>query len=512
MVQKYQCTENGYLSHFGLREKPFAMSIEWLGERRREEREALLSAVLYKDGYVRVTGDVGTGKTMLARALMQGLGDQVIAAKIPFPKFDNLDFLKLISTAFGISNSFQDRGSFLVDFESFLRRSFSAGKKVVLIIDEAQRLTSKNLKELLLLSNIEENGTRLLTVVFVGQNEFNDILLKSENSALRQRIVTNYGLEPLTKEETSQYISHRLKVAQCEKDIFTPEAMEEIFLFSKGIPRLINTICDLALFITYAEGEKIVRPESIKKYLQRLRVPNGRSEFGGSGSNFAPKKERKDGRGIFKKIASDLGMQRRVRNRAQVWAAYATGFGLLVVLLAFLFYFHTPEQMQQNSTYRELRKQVSQKNMMGSRMKEGVPGVPSLGFEKPSLPVIAEKSSDSAFLPQKTSVPTEIKTPPGTNVPDVKAERQTMVGSRVSVSPARPTSAASLRDKSDSSDKETRRDDKRNAVPEDTTGRMGSTPAFTIGRSGQETAAKDGEEIDPSRVIEWLLERRSNKK
>jgi MSHA biogenesis protein MshM len=135
MVQKYQCTENGYLSHFGLREKPFAMSTEWLGERRREEREALLSAVLYKDGYVRVTGDVGTGKTMLARALMQGLGDQVIAAKIPFPKFDNLDFLKLISTAFGISNSFQDRGSFLVDFESFLRRSFSAGKKVVLIID-----------------------------------------------------------------------------------------------------------------------------------------------------------------------------------------------------------------------------------------------------------------------------------------------------------------------------------------------------------------------------------------
>ena len=169
----------------------------------------------------------------------------------------------------------------------------------------------------------------------------------------------------MTQDETSQYISHRLKVAQCEKDIFTPEAIEEIFLFSKGIPRLINTVCDLALLITYFEGEKIVRPESIKKSLQRLRVPNGRTEFGGSGSNFAPKKERKDGSGIFEKIKSELGMQRRVRNRAQVWAAYATGFSLLVVLLGFLFYLHTPDQMPQNSAYGELRKKVGQKNENG---------------------------------------------------------------------------------------------------------------------------------------------------
>ena len=149
----------------------------WLGERRREAREALLSGILYKDGYVGVTGDVGIGKTTLAGALMKDLGDQVIAAKVPFP-VDNLDFLKLVSKAYGIGNGFQNQGSFLIHFESFLRRSFSAGKKVVLIIDEAQRLASENLQELLHLSNIEENGTRLLTVVFVGQNEFNDILSK----------------------------------------------------------------------------------------------------------------------------------------------------------------------------------------------------------------------------------------------------------------------------------------------------------------------------------------------
>ena len=515
MVRKYQQMENGYLSHFGFREKPFGMSTDpkflWLGERRREERDALLSSILYKNGYVGVTGDVGTGKTTFASALMKGLGDQVIAAKVPFP-VDNLDFLKLVSKAFGIGNGFQNQGSFLIHFESFLRRSFSAGKNVVLIIDEAQRLASENLQELLHLSTIAENGTRLLTVVFVGQNEFNDILSKSPNSALRQRIVINYHLEPLTQEETSQYILHRLKVAQCEKDIFTPEAIEEIFLFSKGIPRLINTVCDLALLITYFEGAKIVRPESIKKSLQRLRVPNGGTEFGWRESNFAPKKERKDGRGIFEKIKSELGMQRRVRNRAQVLAAYATGFGLLVVLLGFLFYLHMPDQIPQKSAYAELRKKAGQKNKMDSRMRKVVPDIASSAVEKASLLVIADKSSDSAVLPQKASVSAEIKIPPGTNVLDVIAERQATVGSRVSASPDGPTFTAPLRDKSDSSDKETRRDEKRKFVLEATSGRMGSTPGFTTGRSDQETTSKDGKEIDPSKVIEWLIKRRSIKK
>jgi type II secretory pathway predicted ATPase ExeA len=515
MVRKYQYMENGYLSNFGFREKPFGMGTDpkflWLSERRREERDALLSAILYKNGYVGVTGDVGTGKTTFATALMKGLGDQVIAAKVPFP-VDNLDFFKLISKAFGISNGFQNQRSFLVYFESFLRRSFYAGKKVVLIIDEAQRLTSENLQEFLHLSTIAENGTRLLTIVFVGQNEFNEILSKNSNSALRQRIVINYSLRSLTKEETSQYILHRLKVAQCEKDIFTPEAVEEIFLFSKGIPRLINTVCDLALLITYFEGEKIVRRESIKKSIQRLRVPNGRTEFGGSGSNFAPKKERKDGGGIFEKIKSELGMQRRVQNRAQVWAAYATGFGLLVVLLGFLFYLHMPAQIPQNSANGELRKKAGQKNKMDSRMREVVPAIASLAVEKLSLPVISDKNSDSAVLPQKASVSTEIKTPPGTDVPEVIAERQASVGSRVSASPDGPTLTAPLRDKSDPSDKETRGDEKRKSLLEATNGRMGSTPGFTPGRSDQKTASKEGKEIDPSKVIEWLIKRHSGKK
>ncbi|MCX5910371.1 MAG: AAA family ATPase [Deltaproteobacteria bacterium] len=253
-----------YLAHFELQEKPFKISTDprflWLGEKHKEALATLLYGILYNDGYVVVTGDVGTGKTTLASALMNELGEQVIAVKVPFPDFDSLDFFKLISTAYGIGNGFQTKGSFFALFGSFLHSSSSAGKKVVLIIDEAQRLTAEHLRELLHLSNIEENGARLLNVVFVGQNEFNDILLEEPNRALRQRITINYNLGALTQDETGHYIAHRLLVAQGGKEIFPPEAIEEIFLFSGGIPRLINIVCDLALLMTYFDGDKIVRP------------------------------------------------------------------------------------------------------------------------------------------------------------------------------------------------------------------------------------------------------------
>ena len=287
-----------YLSHFELPEKPFKISTDprflWLGEKHKEALATLLYGILYNDGYVVVTGDVGTGKTTLASALMNELGDQVIAVKIPFPDFDSLDFFKLISTAYGIGNGFQTKGSFFAIFGSFLRTSSSSGKKVVLIIDEAQRLTPEHLKELLHLSNIEENGARLLNVVFVGQNEFNDILLEEPNRALRQRITINYNLGALTLEETGQYIAHRLLVAQGKKEIFPPEAIEEVFSFSGGIPRLINVVCDLALLMTYFEGEKIVRAKTVKECAQRLRLPSEKTAGGGEWRSSCSRRGRGD--------------------------------------------------------------------------------------------------------------------------------------------------------------------------------------------------------------------------
>ena len=229
-----------YLSHFGLHEKPFKISTDprflWVGEKHREALATLRYGIRYNDGYVVVTGDVGTGKTTLAGALLSELGEQVIAVKVPFPDFESLDFFKLISTAYGIGDEFQTKGSFFSLFGSFLRRSSAAGKKVVLIIDEAQSLTSDHLKELLHLSNIEENGARVLNVVFVGQNEFNDILLEEPHRALRQRITINYNLGALTQEETGQYIAHRLFVARGKKKFFLPKPLRRSSCFRGESP------------------------------------------------------------------------------------------------------------------------------------------------------------------------------------------------------------------------------------------------------------------------------------
>jgi len=524
MILKYQHTGNTYLSHFGLHEKAFEISadpkFQWLGEKHKETLETLLYAVLYKDEYVVVTGDVGTGKTMLASALMNNLGDQVNAAKVPFPEVDILDFFKLIAMAYGISESFQSQGSFLVHFESFLRSSFSAGKKVVLIIDEAQRLTSDNLRELFYLSNIEENGARLLKLVFVGQNEFSDILLKGSSRALSERVTINYNLGPLTQDETRQYILHRLKVAQCERDIFTSKAIEDIFLFSKGIPRLINIVCDLALLITYFESGTIVRPETIRKCLQKLRVPGERAEFGGNGFNLASETEGKDESGIVEEIHAEVragNEKEEVRNRARVRAAYATGFGLLIVLLGFIFFFHRAGQMQQNSTHDESKEEINRGNSTTQEGMEGIrkksaPDAPSRATNTSIFSDSKGKPSDSPARQKEAGGRQDVKTPKRTIVQTVKTERQETVGSITSVRPARQAPTGPLREEKGFYEKEKSLVDKGTPASGDRSGSMGQSPGFTTGQLAQETMSKEGEEVDPNRVIEWLLERRSNKK
>jgi len=251
-----------YTEFYKLTDKPFQISSDpsflWLGEKHREGLATLRYGVLDNRGFLLLTGDVGTGKTTLVNALLKSLGDDVICSFVPDPNLEKLEFYNFIAQGFGMNQEFTTKGSFLIQFAGFLHQAHAENKKVLLIIDESQLLTQELLEEIRLLSNIEKAEAKLLNIFFVGQNEFNAIITKTQNRAVRQRITINYNIETLTLGETKAYVRHRLKVAGTEAMIFSPGALKEIFRCSQGFPRRINVICDHALISGYVKERSII--------------------------------------------------------------------------------------------------------------------------------------------------------------------------------------------------------------------------------------------------------------
>jgi general secretion pathway protein A len=266
-----------YRSFYGLTLKPFQISSDpkflWLGEKHQEALAVLKYGVLDNRGFLLLTGDVGTGKTTLINALVNSLGPDTIVAHVPDPGLTIMDFINYIASAFRLEAPFTSKGAFLVRFREFLEKAHTSRKQVLLIIDEAQRLDTQLLEEIRLLSNIELQQTKLINIFFVGQDEFSDILSRNENRALRQRMTLNYHIDPLTEEETGNFVKHRLKVAGTEKKIFSTTAISEIYAFSGGYPRLMNIICDHALLTGYVKGDKTIDGEMIAECAKELRLP-----------------------------------------------------------------------------------------------------------------------------------------------------------------------------------------------------------------------------------------------
>jgi len=267
-----------YLSHYNLAYKPFQMSTDpgflWLGEKHKEALAMLKYAIVENKGILAMTGDVGTGKTTLINALIQSLGDDTLAAIIYDPSLGVLEFFNIISFAFNMGRTFDGKGEFLIYFKRFLKEVRAQNKKVLLIIDEAQRINNELLEEIRLLSNLEDEYVRLMNIFFVGQNEFIDILKEYKNRALRQRITLRYHIEPLTLSETESYIWHRLKISGAKARIFSSDAVQEIFSFSNGYPRLINIICDHALLSGYVREILIITADIINECKEDLKISN----------------------------------------------------------------------------------------------------------------------------------------------------------------------------------------------------------------------------------------------
>ena len=266
-----------YQSFYNLKIKPFQITTDpkflWLGEKHKEALATLKYGILENKGFLLLTGDVGTGKTVLIHGLMKLIDVSAIVATVPDPGLNTLDFFNFLSEEFEMNRRFDSKGAFLIHLKHFLYKASAADKKVLLIIDEAQRLNHELIEQIRLLSNIEMDNRKLINIFFVGQSEFNSMINQERNKAVKQRITVSYHIDPLTENESREYINHRLKIGGCTRELFKPEALRNIYTFSHGYPRLINIICDHALLTGYSAGKKIIDTAVIKECEKELRIP-----------------------------------------------------------------------------------------------------------------------------------------------------------------------------------------------------------------------------------------------
>jgi general secretion pathway protein A len=270
-----------YLNHYDLTNKPFSISPDpnflWPGEKHAEALAGLQYGILENKGFVLLTGEIGTGKTLLINSLVKSINEEVILATIPDPRLELIDFYNILANKFKMDRRFERKGDFLIHFEEFLIKANGHHKKVLLIIDEAQRLKSELLDEIRVLSNIEFETRKLINIFFVGQRELKEMLLEERNWPLKQRITYNYHLMPLVEQETAAFIEHRLKVAGATKKIFSKEAIREIHNFSKGVPRLINIICDHSLMTGYSNTLTVIDVDVINECSEELQISVAKS-------------------------------------------------------------------------------------------------------------------------------------------------------------------------------------------------------------------------------------------
>lgn len=265
-----------YLAHYGLDLKPFNINPDprflWFSETHKEALAALRYGIQENKGFLLLTGEVGTGKTVLIKHLIELVNVDARVATIPDPDLELLDFYNILADEFNMGRQFREKGEFLIHFKRFLNEATGDNRNLLLIIDEAQRLEHKLLDEIRVLSNLELHHRKVINIFLVGQNELKNILLEERNRAFRQRISVNYHIEPLSEQETSSYIEHRLKVAGASRRFFTADAIHEVHTFSKGFPRLINIICDHAMLSGYSGGFTMIDAGMIKECADELTI------------------------------------------------------------------------------------------------------------------------------------------------------------------------------------------------------------------------------------------------
>jgi general secretion pathway protein A len=261
-----------YTSFFGLSEKPFAITPDprylFLSERHAEALAHLLYGINESGGFIQLTGEVGTGKTTVVRTLLSRIPEHADVAVILNPRITPTEFLLSICEELGVEIGATEHDSVKAMVDALNRRLLAAhseGRRVTVIVDEAQNLSPSVLEQVRLLTNLETPTQKLLQIILIGQPELAEMLDRTELRQLAQRITGRYHLSPLSREETRDYVRHRVRVAGVSADLFTNGALREIHRLSGGIPRIVNVCCDRALLGAYTRELRSVNAALIRR-------------------------------------------------------------------------------------------------------------------------------------------------------------------------------------------------------------------------------------------------------
>jgi len=267
-----------YTSFYNLKEKPFNLTPSprflYLGETHKEALSLLTYGVMERKGFVLLTGEVGTGKTTIVQTLLGDLDSSIKYVSLSNPTLSAKDFLFYVASGLGLKTQFESKGSFLIHFENFLQTLLHQQQNVLLIVDEAQKLSLTLMEEIRLLSNMETADEKLINIFLVGQPELNQKLSHPECRPLLQRISIRYHINPLNVMETEAYIKTRMKLAGSrDTKIFSKKVMGAIHRYSRGYPRMINILCDNVLLLGYSKGKKHITVEMIEECHHDLQLP-----------------------------------------------------------------------------------------------------------------------------------------------------------------------------------------------------------------------------------------------
>jgi len=265
-----------YLDLFKLKEMPFGLSPDpqflYLSKQHARAKAYMESTIWFTDGFVVITGEVGSGKTTLIESFLREVEADIVVAQINQTQVSAVDFLQAVLVQFGFAPFKMKKGELIATLNQFLVEQYAAGRKVLLIVDEAQNLSLRVLEEVRLLSGVETTKDKVLRIILAGQPELNDKLDAPELVQLAQRIRLRFHLGTLSIEDMRAYVQHRLEVAgSADREIFTEDTYNEIYRYTGGVPRLINTLCDTSMMVAYGADRDYVDVADVNAAVGELR-------------------------------------------------------------------------------------------------------------------------------------------------------------------------------------------------------------------------------------------------